>query len=110
MFNSTKPSKTLKQFIGRLVFVSVLLTSVSALTVSSGAAANDAGSSGLTKSSNAQTSTSQRVFKDDFEKHLVPVSQPRPTKMIWLGQKEQAQQQKTSQSRLIWLRQNKRSD
>lgn len=110
MFKPVNTSNILKQITRRLIFISVLLTSVSALAESTAVSANDSGSSGRSNSSNAQPANSQRVFKDDYEKHLVPVAQPRPTKMIWLGQKKQAQKQKPSQSRLIWLRQNNRSD
>lgn len=50
----------------------------------------------------------KRVFKDDFEKHLVPVTKPHQTKMFWLGQTQKVD--KPRQSQQIWLRMNSKSN
>ncbi|MBT8047048.1 MAG: hypothetical protein HKN57_15190 [Xanthomonadales bacterium] len=109
MLNPYFSDRNLKQAMNRVVFLAVLLPSMSVLAATPVESTQDTLQTGsANKQVTAQQSQTPRAHKDDYERHLVAVSQPRNTQMIWLGKNSQAGDSK--QSKIIWLGKKKRSD
>jgi hypothetical protein len=108
MIKSTNPGNKLMQAASRIVVPLVLLTSVNAFAATPVTLSSGEKHIPYSVTSASNPPAVQRVFKDDFEKHLVPVTRPHQTKMFWLGQARQVE--KARQSQQIWLRMNSRSD
>lgn len=99
------------------VFLSFLLSSVSAFAATQVEPASEAlqnramnGTQRQPAYRNAgipEKSSIQRAFKDDYERHLVTVSRPRNTDIIWLRKHRANPSQK---SKIIWIGKNGLSD
>lgn len=131
MFSSNNSSNNFKPVISRLIFLAGLLPSISAFAattvdettqvkfVNNQATSLQSADPSTAiqrkqpahkESNGSKSSSTQRVFKDDYERHLITVTKPKSTKMIWLGQNTQADSDEPSQSRAIWLRLQNRAD
>lgn len=132
MFNSIISGTNSKQIMNRLIVLAVLLPSVSVFAEPSVAPVNQAtqatsvnqqttspqavGSykavnrkqSAASKSVNSRPFSTQRVFKDDYERHLVGVTKSHQTQMVWLSQLNRTE--KPNLRKIIWLNQKNRAE
>jgi hypothetical protein len=103
--------------VNRAVFLSLLLSSVSAFAATPVEPASEALQA---RENNAlqrqpayrhagtpEKSSIKRVYKDDYERHLVTVSRPRNTDMVWLRKNRSDPSQK---SKMIWIGKKAKSD
>jgi len=132
MFNSIISGTNSKQVMNRLIFLAVLLPSVNVFAEPSVAPVNQAvqvtsvnqqaaspqavdsykavnrKQSTDSKAVNSGASSTQRVFKDDYERHMVAVTRRHQTEMVWLSQLNRTE--KPNLRKIIWLNQKNRAD
>lgn len=132
MFNSIISATNSKRVVNRLVFLAVLLPSVNVFAEPSVApvsqavqvaSANQQATSPQAvdayKVVNRKQSTdsipgnsrpinTQRVFKDDYERHMVAVTRRHQTEMVWLSQLNRTD--KPNLRKVIWLNKKNRAD
>ena len=126
MRHSTRTNNNFKQALNRCIFMAAMLSAVNVYADSSlnasgksmhagSANARTTGSSHTVKWKNSTKKTttvsqpaSRKVFKDDYQRLLKTVAQPKPTRMVWLGQ--QSRTHKPKLPKTTWLGPKKRSD
>jgi hypothetical protein len=126
MRHSTHSDNNFKQVMNRCIFVVALLSAVNVYADSSlisagksmqagSANARTTGSSHTVKWKNSTKKTttvsqpaSRKVFKDDYQRLMRTVAQPRPTRMVWLGQKSRTHRPQLPKT--TWLGPKKGSD
>lgn len=129
MFNSIGPNTNLRQVVKRCIILSVLLPSASLFAQTQSTPADNSmkadqkaatprivyssksitrGGTTFRKASTVDLSNSKKVTKDDYGRLPLTVTQPRDTKMIWLGQQNRAN--KPSTPKTTWLGRKNGSD
>ncbi len=112
MFNSTGSKTRLPRVVTCCVILAVVLPSfsVSAAEAPGVSAHKSITQSGSTfrKASTVDLTRTKKVTKDDYGRILHTVSQPKSTKMIWLGQQSRTYRPPTP--RTTWLGGKDRSD
>jgi len=132
MFNSIISGTNSKRVVNRLIFLAVLLPSVNVFAEPSVApvsqavqvaSANQQATSPQAVDSykvvnrkqstdsipgNSRPIKTQRVFKDDYERHMVAVTRRHQTEMVWLSQLNRTD--KPNLRKIIWLNKKNRAD
>jgi len=132
MFNSIISGTNSKRVVNCLIFLAVLLPSVNVFAEPSVApvsqavqvaSANQQATSPQAVDSykvvnrkqstdsipgNSRPINTQRVFKDDYERHMVAVTRRHQTEMVWLSQLNRTD--KPNLRKIIWLNKKNRAD